>query len=824
MKIKKYQLIAILLVAILIAFIPLVSAAPAGTSESTVVAAAKGWIGVKSVHGGNSRSGIDCSHLVYQVYKQAGAKDIVFQTVPNMKKNAYYVTTASPKPGDVIFWKKDITKNNRNYWLTSHVGIYIGGGQFIDTSFETKTVNTESISGVYQEGMPYYARWNSGGSDDTDNDETPDNNDVNVPVAAFSISPNSGKAPLNVAFTDKSTDATSWTWSFGDGSTSTEKNPKHTYSEAGNYNVVLTVNNEKGSNSKTQKVIVQSEPAPEKVFPVANFNADTMSGSAPLSVRFTDISQNANEWNWNFGDGATSNEKSPTHTYVSAGNYKVVLTVNNGNGSSSKALSITVKGEPDQEKILPVANFNADTISGPAPLSVQFTDISQNANEWNWDFGDGATSNEQNPDYTYFSAGNYTVVLTVNNENGSSSKTLNINVEEEPDQEETLPVANFDADTTSGYAPLDVQFTDLSQNANEWYWNFGDGNTSTEQDPLHIYSSAGNYDVNLTVVNENKTSSKITTINVLEESNSSDSNSNSDTIGNSDSNSESDSNSDSDSNSESDSSSDSDSDSDSNSDSSGEGHSHKSGSSSGSIGGSPEPASNVQVKENLQNFIASGKDVNFNFTNNVTCVESIRFRSTKTVGKTTTIVEELKNKSSLVSKLPEGIVYKPFNIWVGNGGYGNSKNIESSSVNFKVNTSWVNENNINKSSILLDWYDDEKKEWIELPVNLTGEDDQFLHFTANVPGYSSFTITGTKDEGNTVTAELAQTATNNTTGSNAGNTASISEGSNASNNSSSSANTIENKAAEESTKSPGFSIISGIVCLFCIFLYRSKKR
>lgn len=722
MKTKKYQLIAILLVAILIAFIPLVSAAPAGTSESTVVAAAKGWIGVKSVHGGNSRSGIDCSHLVYQVYKQAGAKDIVFQTVPNMKKNAYYVTTASPKPGDVIFWKKDITKNNRNYWLTSHVGIYIGSGQFIDTSFETKTVNTESVSGVYQEGMPYYARWNPGGSDDTDSDETPDNNDVNVPVASFSMSPTSGKAPLNVAFTDKSTDATSWAWSFGDGSTSTEKNPKHTYSEAGNYNVVLTVNNEKGSNSKTQEVTVQSEPAPEKVFPVANFSADTTSGSAPLSV--------------------------------------------------------------------------------------QFTDLSQNANEWNWDFGDGATSTEQNPDYTYFSAGNYTVALTVNNENGSSSKALNINVEGETDQEETLPVADFDADTTSGYAPLYVQFTDLSENANEWYWNFGDGNTSTKQDPLHIYSSAGNYDVNLTVVNENKTSSKITTINVLEESNSSDSNSNSDTIGNSDS--------DSDSNSESDSSSDSDSGS--------EGHSHKSGGSSGGIGGSPEPASNIQVKENLQNFIASGKDVNFNFTNNVTCVESITFRSTKTVGKTTTIVEELKNKSSLVYKLPEGIVYKSFNIWVGNGGYGNSKNIESSSVNFKVNTSWVNENNINKSSILLDWYDDEKKEWIELPVNLTGEDDQFLHFTANVPGYSSFAITGIKDEGGIITAERAQTATNSTTGSNTGNTASTSEGSNASNNSSSSANTIENKAAEENTKSPGFSIISGIVCLFCIFLYRSKKK
>ncbi|MCC4765588.1 PGF-pre-PGF domain-containing protein [Methanosarcina sp. DH1] len=762
MKINKHQLIAILLVAILIAFIPLASAAPAGTSESTVVAAAKSWIGVKSVHGGNSRSGIDCSHLVYQVYKQAGAKDIVFQTVPNMKKNAYYVTTDSPTPGDVIFWKKDITENNRTYWLISHVGIYIGNGQFIDTSFDTKTVTTESISGVYQEGLPYYARWDPGGSDDTDNDETPDDNDVNTPVAAFSMSTTSGQAPLNVVFTDQSTDATSWSWSFGDGSTSSEKNPNHTYSEAGDYTVVLTVNNEKGSSSDTQKVVVQSEPTPEIILPVADFDADNTSGSAPLSVQFTDLSQNANGWDWNFGDGDTSTEQSPA--------------------------------------------------------------------------------------YTYGSAGNYTVVLTANNENGSSSKSLNITVEEEPGQEEILPVADFDADTTSGSAPLSVQFTDLSQNANEWYWNFGDGTNSTEQNPMHTYSSPGNYDVNLTVVNENKTASEINTINVLEESNSSDSNS------------------DSDSNSESD------SDSDSDSGSSSGGHSHKSGSSSGGVGGSPEPAKNVQVKEVLQTFIASGRDVDFNFTNNATCVESITFRSTKTVGKTTTIVEELKNKSSLVSELPEGIVYKSFNIWVGNGGYGTSKNIESPSVNFKVNTSWVDENNINRSSIILDWYDDEKKEWTELPVSLTGEDDQFLYFTANVPGYSSFAITGTKNEGNTIAAEPAQKATNNTTGSNAGINAINSTSSNASNNVSSNvsinasinsisstisnainstisnainstisnainstishvisstgsnASTIENKVAEVSKSIPGFSMISGIVCLLCVFLYRNKGK
>jgi cell wall-associated NlpC family hydrolase len=159
MKINKQKAIVALLVAILIAFIPLGAAAPVGTFDSATVDTAKTWIGVKYVQGGNNTTGIDCSHLVYQVYKQVGAKSIVFQTVPNMKKNTYYVTTTSPNPGDVIFWEKDVTQNDKTYWLANHVGIYIGNEQFIGTSFDTRKVTIENISGVYKDGIPYYARW-----------------------------------------------------------------------------------------------------------------------------------------------------------------------------------------------------------------------------------------------------------------------------------------------------------------------------------------------------------------------------------------------------------------------------------------------------------------------------------------------------------------------------------------------------------------------------------------------------------------------------------------------------------------------------------------
>ena len=112
-----------------------------------------------SAHGGNDRSGIDCSHLVYQVYKQVRAKSIVFQTVPNMKRNLNYVNVSSPSPGDVIFWEKDVIKNDKKYWLSDHVGICIGNGQFIHTSYDTKKVTIDNITGLYQDGIPYFAKW-----------------------------------------------------------------------------------------------------------------------------------------------------------------------------------------------------------------------------------------------------------------------------------------------------------------------------------------------------------------------------------------------------------------------------------------------------------------------------------------------------------------------------------------------------------------------------------------------------------------------------------------------------------------------------------------
>jgi PGF-pre-PGF domain-containing protein len=177
-----------------------------------------------------------------------------------------------------------------------------------------------------------------------------------------------------------------------------------------------------------------------------------------------------------------------------------------------------------------------------------------------------------------------------------------------------------------------------------------------------------------------------------------------------------------------------------NSGSSGSSGRSSSSSGGGGAGGSPEPAKNVAVKELSQSFIGSGNPVKFEFPKNATSVVYLSFDSKKTAGKTTTIVEMLKNKSTLTPDAPEGEVYKYLNIWVGNGGYGTEKNIENAVVCFRVDKSWIQDKNINQSSITLNRYSEKK--WNKLQTSLLKQDDSYLYFTARTSGFSSFAITG----------------------------------------------------------------------------------
>ncbi|WP_095644615.1 PKD domain-containing protein, partial [Methanosarcina spelaei] len=243
-----------------------------------------------------------------------------------------------------------------------------------------------------------------------------------TPVAAFNANITNGFAPLTVNFTDQSTGKpASWLWDFGDSTNSTEQNPVHTFSEAGNYTVNLVVSNENGTNSTSALITVSEKPS--VILPVANFSSNVTSGIVPLSVQFTDLSENATDWTWDFGDGSSAAEQNPVHTYTSAGSYTVNLTVSNADGSDSevKIGYIKVTGSSPGK---PVAAFSASPASGKAPLTVTFTDKSSNIpTKWKWSFGDGTSSTIQNPKHKYSKAGKYTVILTVTNAKGSNTVT-----------------------------------------------------------------------------------------------------------------------------------------------------------------------------------------------------------------------------------------------------------------------------------------------------------------------------------------------------------------------------------------------------------------
>src|SRR3989339_205249 len=231
-----------------------------------------------------------------------------------------------------------------------------------------------------------------------------------APVASFTRAPISGTIPLTVQFTDQSSNnPTSWLWSFGDGSNSTSQNPSHTYNATGTFNVSLTVSNGAGSDNETWNncVTVNSSGG----VPVVNFTAGPLSGDAPLTVQFMDLSTgNPTSWEWNFTDGGSSTEQNPTHVYQYPGVYGVYLSISNAYGADAmwRFDYIQVNGEALE------ANFTADVVSGQVPLTVQFTDQSSgNPILWSWNFGDSVHSTEQNPSHTYNTPGIYNVSLWV---------------------------------------------------------------------------------------------------------------------------------------------------------------------------------------------------------------------------------------------------------------------------------------------------------------------------------------------------------------------------------------------------------------------------
>ena len=282
----------------------------------------------------------------------------------------------------------------------------------------------------------------------------------------------------------------SYQWDFDDGTTSHKENPSHIYPEHGSYQVQLTTTTDQGvTDSITHTVEVYPHAKPDFAFRNICENR-----TAKFSNE-SDLADGAMSFFWDFGDGQTSGALNPEHRYTSHGTYPVMLsTETDHNCKDTIVKEITVNPKP-------TARFHVDNV--PCQTPSKFRDSSAiargNIEEWIWDFGDGNTSDKQNPDYRYNAPGTYSANLTVVSDSGCSHSTAkDIRIY-------ALPNAKFSAENVCEHDS--VYFyneSTLSAGSMSFSWTFDDGSSSQEKNPVHYYSEPGTYQPRLIATSENQ--------------------------------------------------------------------------------------------------------------------------------------------------------------------------------------------------------------------------------------------------------------------------------------------------------------------------------
>lgn len=278
---------------------------------------------------------------------------------------------------------------------------------------------------------------------------------------------------------------------------SVEANPEVTYSVPGVYDVSLVAENDTGTDTFYVEALVEVSPTPEPSF---DYEVDS------LTVNFTNSSEDAEAYYWDFGDGNSDTLEHPQHTYSLDSSYTVTLTAINECDSVTTSRQVGTGG-------LPRANFSLlGERLGCVPYTVTFVDESEGfITDISWEFegGNPETMDTTHPVVTYEEPGVYSVTLIVYNDNGSNQYTLQdyIRVVE-------LPEVDFIVEEIS---ELDYSFNSeiTGEEITEVFWDFGDGNTSTALNPTHTYSGSGDYDVVLTATNPCGTDTAIQTLNII---------------------------------------------------------------------------------------------------------------------------------------------------------------------------------------------------------------------------------------------------------------------------------------------------------------------
>ena len=303
------------------------------------------------------------------------------------------------------------------------------------------------------------------------------NNVCNANFSHYSIA-----NPDSVHFYPTGSGATSYYWSFGDGTHSTQQNPWHYYSQSGNYYACLAIVDSAGATCNWCDSIHIAPPPPCH----ADFSHYSIAN--PDSIHFYPTGSGAASYYWSFGDGTHSTQQNPWHYYFQSGNYYACLAIVDSSGATCNWCdSIHIAPPPPCH-----ADFSHYSISNPD--SVHFYPTGSGATSYYWSFGDGTFSSQHYPWHHYSQSGNFYACLSIVDSAGATCNWCDtIHIAPPPGCH-----ANFYHYSLAN--PDSVHFYPTGSGATSYYWNFGDGTTSTQQNPWHHYLQPGNYYACLAIV------------------------------------------------------------------------------------------------------------------------------------------------------------------------------------------------------------------------------------------------------------------------------------------------------------------------------------
>ena len=369
---------------------------------------------------------------------------------------------------------------------------YPGIGPLDQWIFEETEINQYADGGSHQ----IFFEMMSTGTTNTENGTLWHVDDVEVQtcdfdelLADFYWEPGNPMVGEPVHFWDSTTGgADQWSWDFGDGQTSELQDPIHVFDNAGEWTVSLTATRTSDSEQSTKNYVVTIGEVPLSV----DFSWLPLEPLVGEEVSFLpDVVGGPDDWHWDFGDGSDSDDPNPVHSFETPGEHLVILDVyrssDDASGSIQHAIFVL---EPL------TANFGWDPESPGVGETVVFSDCSSgDPDTWFWNFGDGFTSEEQNPTHAWDQPGDYPVTLTISRSGGDPAEI-----------EQWVTVSDDEMTAVFMWEPFEpevgeeVWFSDSSTGDPDlWIWQFGDGNTSDEQNPVHIFETAGAFTVTLTV-------------------------------------------------------------------------------------------------------------------------------------------------------------------------------------------------------------------------------------------------------------------------------------------------------------------------------------